>query len=45
MIDPMQALKHATPVPLPTAVPGDSVEYQEAGEVGKRTLWYAGCTY
>ena len=45
MIDPMQALKHATPVPLPTTVPGNSVEYQEAGEVGKRTLWYACCTY
>ena len=41
MIDPMQALKHSSaPAPLPTVVPGSSVEYQEAGEVGKRTLWY-----
>lgn len=44
MIDPMQALKHGTPspapAPLPTVVPGSSVEYQEAGDVGKRTLWY-----
>ncbi|KAL9124999.1 MAG: hypothetical protein Q9217_005734 [Psora testacea] len=37
----MEALKqHATSVaPTPTVLPGSTPEYQEAGDVGNRTLW------
>ncbi|CAF9937676.1 hypothetical protein IMSHALPRED_000503 [Imshaugia aleurites] len=36
----MEALKHkASVAPIPTVVPGNTPIYQEAGDVGSRTLW------
>jgi bacteriorhodopsin len=38
---PMDALKKATSsvAPIPTVIPGNTPEYQEAGDVGNRALW------
>lgn len=49
IVDPVRALAdvpsavHAaksTVSPLPSVIPTPYVEYQEASEAGKRTLWY-----
>ena len=46
MIDPTQVIDFAVEAakssvkPIPSVHPGPSVEWETAGDTGKRTLWY-----
>jgi hypothetical protein len=43
IIDPTALIKAtASASPMPTVIPSPEIIYQDAGDVGNRTLWY--CT-
>jgi len=41
IIDPTALIKATSSVaPIPTVIPSPEITYQDAGDVGNRTLWY-----